>query len=179
MTENSILLTIIDKVFKPDQCFKYSNLEIKGFRLIASKEDQQNAGYFINPEVTEAAIKERKRQFGPNPIKPYKDYFGEFVLETNIVPEVLSVKFAIGYTINSKVTTVDDLSNFGWLRLCTGIVDIEYPNLAHHKQLLDYLLQHSKKPRFLITRIYHYLQFSLYQQLTAEISEMEHPLIQP
>lgn len=167
--QDNLILRLADSFIKPQTWYCYSQLQIAGFRIISNKEEQRQAG------ALEAVTRptERPRQFGFNPIKPYRDYYGTFRLETRLLPETLEVKYAIGYTMNSKLVTIDDYSNFSWLRMCTGLDQILYPNLAQQKQLLDYILAHSKQPRFLITRVYHYLQFELYQFLATEIIKQD------
>lgn len=90
-------------------------------------------------------------------------------METRLLEGEIEVKFAFEYTTNARVTTADDFSNFGWLRLATGIEDYVYPNLSHQKQLLEYLLKNSRYPRFVVTRVYHYLEFDLRQILAKEM----------
>lgn len=161
---DEFILNLIDRFIKPADWYQYHNLQILGFQFIGSKEDQQYAGQLERPlRQTE------KRSFGMNPVQPYRDYYGTFSLKTRLVEEDLTVLFAIGYTINSKVVTADDYSSFGWLRLATGLENTLYPNLAHQKQLLNYFLSRSDKPRFVITRVYHYLQTDLYRRITDEI----------
>jgi hypothetical protein len=159
------IFKIIDYLLKPQEWYEYRRLSIAGFRIIASKEDQRQAGLYRE----ERQPSERVRGFGPSPVRPYRDYYGKFILKTRLVPEELEVKFAIGYTFHSKMVTVDDVSNFGWLRLCTGMDEILYPNLSHQKQLLDFLLARSKRPRLIVTRVYQCLQFDLYYFLAEEI----------
>ena len=163
----SFVLKTIDRLVKPSEWYHFSAVIINGYTLIATKEDQTNAGLVMIAKKPGP----KKRTFGMNPFSPYRDYYGEFLLQTKLLPQVLKVKFAIGYTINSRVVTVDDYSNFGWLRLATGLEDIIYPNLSDQKQLLDYLRQQSKQPQFVVTRIYHYLQTDLYHYLTTAIFE--------
>ncbi len=163
---SAIVLSLIDRLIKPKEWYEVSNLSIEGFQFIGTKDDQKNAGLIEKPIIKE-------KRFGLNPFKPYRDYYGKLILKTRLVPEELEVKYAIGYTINQKVTTVDDYSNFAWLRLATGIEKYIYPNLSHQKQLLEFLLANSRQPKFVITRVYHYLQFELYQQLTTEILKRE------
>lgn len=163
--QDNFILAAIDFIIKPQTWYRYSNLKIDGYRVIATKDEQRQAGSLQPP----ARPAERTRQFGQSPIKPYRDYYGTFWLDTRLLSETLEVKFAIGYALDTKLVTVDDYFNFSWLRLCTGIDRILYPNLAHQKQLLDYLLARCTKPRFLTTRVYQYLQFELYQFLAAEI----------
>lgn len=110
---DSFALKIVDSLIKPRQCYEYGDICIEGYRLIATKEEQSHAGS-LNPEPHP---QKRVRSFGHSPIKPYRDYYGEFTLRTSLVPDELTVRFAIGYTILSKVVTVDDMSNFSWLRL--------------------------------------------------------------
>jgi hypothetical protein len=160
-------IQMMDRLVKPKEWYEFSAPSIQGFQLIATKEDQKYAGQSEKPP------QHNEKRLGPNPIKLYRDYYGVFNLRTKLIPDELTVKFAIGYTINSKVVTVDDFSNFGWLRLATGIENIIYPNLSNHKQLLDYLLAHSKRPKFIITRVYHYLQTDLYQSVTYQIIKRE------
>ncbi len=163
------VLKILDRFLKPKGWYQYRDLQITGFCFIGNKDDQRNAGFIRAKEEPG----ERKRGFGMNPIKPYRDYYGKFKLKIRILPEEIEVLFAIGYTINQKVVTVDDYSNFSWLRLATGVPGIIYPNLAHQKQLLDYLMMRSKLPKFIVSRIYHYLEFDLHQHLTTEIVRKE------
>jgi hypothetical protein len=163
------IFKIVDYYLKPREWYEYRQLSIDGYRIIASKEEQRQAGLF----QTEPKSEERVRRFGPSPVRPYRDYYGKFSLKTRLIPEELEVKFAIGYTINSKIITVDDISNFSWLRLCTGMDEILYPNLSHQKQLLDFMLAHSKQPRLIVTRVYQYLQFELYHYLAGEIIKEE------
>jgi hypothetical protein len=165
MSEN-IYLTIADYFIKPRNWYQYTGLAIDGYRTIATKADQRQAGAF---EVTPRSV-ERVRQFGQSPITPYRDYYGQFELQTKLVPGPIKVKFAIGYTSHIKLATVDDYAKFSWLRLCTGLDQLLYPNLAQQKQLLEYLLTHSTQPRLVITRVYQYLQLDLYQDLTTRIS---------
>lgn len=163
--KDNILLGVLDFFVKPQTWYTYTDLKINGYRTISNKDEQRLAGALEPPQRP----RERSRQFGFNPIKPYRDYYGTFRLQTRLLPKELEVKFAIGYAINSKLVTVDDYSNFSWLRMCTGIDGILYPNLAQQKQLLDYILAHSGWPGFLVTRVYQYLQFELYQYLAGEI----------
>ncbi|HYH03517.1 MAG TPA: hypothetical protein VEC37_10470 [Bacillota bacterium] len=167
--QDNFILAILDFFIKPQSWYNYSDLKLNGYRTISNKEEQRLAGALEPPERPT----QRPRQFGLSPVKPYRDYYGTFRLQTRLLPEELEVKFAIGYAINSKLVTVDDYSNFSWLRMCTGINDILYPNLAHQKQLLDYILAHSKQPRFVVTRVYQYLQFELYQYLATEIIKQD------
>jgi hypothetical protein len=168
---NSFILKIADLFIKPKQWYEYSGLTIEGFCFIGNKDDQKNAGYIR--KTPKPANEERKRKFGMNPVKPYRDYYGKFTLKTKLLPGELEVLFALGYTMNQKVVTVDDYSNFSWLRLATGLNDIIYPNLAHQKQLLDYLMKHSKYSKFVISRVYHYLEFALLHELMAEVLKRE------
>jgi hypothetical protein len=168
---NSLILKVADWFIKPEQWYEYSRPTIEGFCFIGSKEDQKNAGYIR--KTPKPANEERKRKFGMNPVKPYRDYYGRFQLKTRLLPDQIEVLFALGYTMNQKVVTVDDYSNFSWLRLATGLNDIIYPNLAHQKQLLDYLAKHSKYSKFVISRVYHYLEFALLQDLKKEILRRE------
>jgi hypothetical protein len=161
------LLDIMDHVIKPKEWYEFAEPMIQGFQLIATKDDQKYAGQLERPP----RLKEQRN--GPNPVKLYRDYYGSFSLRTKLITDELTVKFAIGYTINSKVITIDDYSNFGWLRLATCVENIIYPNLSHQKQLLDYLLSHSKRPKFIITRVYHYLQNDIREYLTSEILKRE------
>jgi hypothetical protein len=161
------MLDIMDRMIRPKEWYEFSELTIQGFQLIATKDDQKYAGQMEKPPQLD------KKRLGPNPIKLYRDYYGVFNLKTKLIADELRVKFAIGYTMHSKVVTIDDYSNFGWLRLATGIEDFIYPNLCHQKQLLDYLLAHSKQPKFIITRVYDYLQTDLHQCLTQEILKRE------
>lgn len=159
-----MIVKAIDRMIKPRDWFQYHDLAVRGYQLIATKTEQKYAGLLEKPQPAE-----KTRLFGPNPIKPYRDYYGEFSLTTRLYPGPLPVKFAIGYTILTKVVTVDDYSNFGWLRLATGVPGILYPNLANQKQLLDFLAQHSKYPGFVISRVYHFLQDEIYRQVTQAI----------
>ena len=165
--ENSFILKAADFFIKPKQWYEYSGLTIDGFCFIGGKEDQKNAGYI--QKMVKSATEERKRKFGLNPVKPYRDYYGRFQLKTRLMPKELEVLFALGYTMNQKVVTVDDYSNFSWLRMATGLNDIIYPNLAHQKQLLDYLVKNSKYSKFVISRVYHYLEFEILHRLMDEI----------
>jgi hypothetical protein len=160
-------LKLVDYFLKPKEWYAFSPPEISGFQLIASKEDQKYAGQLDRPASSKIKL------YGPNPVKLYRDYYGTFNLRTKLVPDELPVKFAIGYTLHSKVTTVDDYSNFSWLRLATGIDNYIYPNLCHQKQLLDYLLARSKQPKFIITRVYHYFQEDVREYLVGEIRKRE------
>jgi len=171
---DSIVLKLLDLFIKPKEWYEYGPLTIEGFCFIGKKEDQKNAG-FIHEDHKNDYLELRKRSFGINPVKPYRDYYGRFKLKTRLLPEEIEVLFAIGYTMNQKVVTIDDYSNFSWLRLATGLNDIIYPNLAHQKQLLDYLAQHANVSKFVISRIYHYLEFDLLHDLTAEILSRESP----
>ena len=166
MSESSIL-TIADYFLKPQEWYEFSRPVLQGFALIASKDDQKYAGLICKPSLSKTG------RHGPNPVSLYRDYYGFFKLRTKLVPEELTVKFAIGYTMHSKVITVDDYSNFSWLRLATGIEDYAYPNLCHHKQLLDYFMTHSQRSKFIITRVYFYLQNDIYDAVTAEILKRE------
>jgi hypothetical protein len=169
--ENSFVLKVADFFIKPKQWYEYSELTIDGFCFIGSKEDQKTAGYIQKKPKT--ATEERKRKFGMNPVKPYRDYYGRFRLKTRLIPDEVEVLFAIGYTMNQKVVTVDDYSNFSWLRMATGLNDIIYPNLAHQKQLLDYLVNRSKYSKFVVSRVYHYLEFEILHRLMLEILKRE------
>ncbi len=162
-------LKILDRLIKPREWYQYQDLKIEGFCLIGTKDDQRNAGFVRVKEEP----KERRRSFGLNPIKPYRDYYGKLKLTIRILPREIEVMFAIGYTINQKVVTIDDYSNFSWLRLATGIPGIIYPNLAHQKQLLDYLVKNSRLPKFLFSRVYVYLEFDLHHDLTTAILRRE------
>ncbi|HBF36981.1 MAG TPA: hypothetical protein DDW50_06630 [Firmicutes bacterium] len=166
MSETAIL-RITDHFLKPKKWYEFTEPVLQDFKLIATKDDQKYAGLAHQP------VRPKVNHHGPNPIQLYRDYYGTFHLRTKLVPEELPVKFAIGYTMHSKVITVDDYSNFGWLRLATGIEEYIYPNLCHYKQLLDYIMAHSKYPRFAITRVYFYLQNDIYEDLTAEILKRE------
>ncbi len=171
---DSLILKVLDWVLKPQKWYVYDEPVIEGYRLIASKIDQNHAGQM--EAAAAASSKTFARKFGLNPIKPYRDYYGGFRLKTKLLAEPdaeLDVKFAIGYTINNKVVTVDDYSNFGWLRLAVAREGMLYPNLSDQKQLLEFLLQHSECPRFVVTRVYHYLQFEMYEKLTTLIFERE------
>lgn len=163
-----LLLQLIDRFVKPGEWFGINDFSIDGYCLIGSKEDQRVAG--INPSVIKEHQSVRPRSFGLNPVKPYRDYYGKFTLTTRLALNPLEVKFAIGYTFNTKVVTIDDYSKFGWLRMATGMEGIVYPNLADQKQLLEYLMGHSKYPRFIVTRVYHHLQNEMYRRLTTLIS---------
>lgn len=170
--DDSLILKVMDHLFKPKNWYSYTKPVLEGYRIIASKSDQTNAGQLKTPVSSAPKL---IRRFGVNPVKPYRDYYGNFRLKTKLLPNQpeLEVKFAIGYTINNQVLTVDDYSNFGWLRLAKAKTGMLYPNLSEQKQLLQLLLVESKYPRFLITRIYHYLQFELYEKLAALILERE------
>jgi hypothetical protein len=170
---DSLFLKVTDYWLKPRTWYAYTDLAIDGYRTIATKEDQRQAGAW---EIAPRPAK-RVRQFGLSPLTPYRDYYGQFRLETKLLPEQLEVKFAIGYANHTKLATVDDYANFSWLRLCTGIDQMLYPNLAQQKQLLEYLLTHSSRPRLLITRVYQYLQFDLYQELTNRIMAQQSGII--
>lgn len=167
---DSLLLQMIDRRLKPKEWYEYSTPVLEGFRLIATRDDQKFAGL---PVSDEAGVTGSGRKPGFSPIKPYRDYFGRFTLTTRLVAEKLEVQFAIGYAWNNRVTTVEDYANFSWLRLATHVAGIVYPNLALQKQLLEYLLGHSRKPRFVTTRVYHFLQNDLYQTITGLIRERE------
>jgi hypothetical protein len=162
-----VILMLTDRFLKPKEWYDFSKPEITGFQLIGTKDDQKYAGLKDRPVLPKV------RLFGPNPVKLYRDYYGTFELRTKLVSDELTVKFAIGYTMHSKVITVDDYSNFSWLRLATGIEDYIYPNLCHQKQLLEYLLTHSKQPKFIITRVYHYFQEDVREYLIGEILKRE------
>ena len=166
---HSWILNMIDWALRPERAYQYQDVRIEGFRLIANKSQQRSAGLLVE----EKGPTERIRGFGLSPIKPYRDYYGGLTLITQLLPEPIPVRFAIGYTFHTKVVTVDDMSNFGWLRLATDRPDWLYPNLSDQKQLLGYLLEHSKKPAFYVTRVYHYFQFDLYQTLVSQIIAME------
>lgn len=173
---DSLILRMLDRLIKPRTWYHYTEPVIEGYRLIASKTDQANAGRL---ETAAGAAPELKtRRFGFNPVKPYRDYYGHFRLSTKLLPGYpeLEVKFAIGYTINHKVLTADDYSNFGWLRLAKARDGMLYPNLSEQQGLLQLLLEESQYPRFLITRVYHYLQFELYEKLASAILERENGL---
>jgi hypothetical protein len=158
-------LVIADYFIKPRTWYRYTDLTIAGYRMIANKEDQRQAGALeVSPRPPG-----RERQFGLNPITPYRDYYGRFLLETKLLPAPINVKFAIGYTSHTKLATADDYAKFSWLRLCAGNEQLLYPSLALQKQLLDYLRANSAKPRLVITRVYQDLQFKLYQELTERI----------
>jgi hypothetical protein len=169
----SYIFKIIDYFLKPREWYEYRHLSIDGFRIIASKEEQRQAGLYRE----ESKPAERVRGFGLNPVRPYRDYYGKFILKTRLIPEELEVKFAIGYTIHSKIVTVDDISNFSWLRLCTGMDEILYPNLSHQKQLLQFLLARSKRPRLVVTRVYQYMQFELYHYLAGAIMKNDSGMV--
>lgn len=168
MTTEFVINTV-DRFLKPHDWYAYRHLTIKGFELITSKTEQTYAGFLDKPDFATT----KTRHFGPNPLKPYRDYYGEFELVSKLYPEPLTVKFAIGYTFNVKVVTVDDYSNFSWLRMAVGMPEILYPNLAHHTQLLNFLIPHAKQPKFIVCRIYHYLQNDIYQEVTRKILENE------
>ena len=163
-----VFINVIDHALKPQKWYEISDFAILGFQLITSKEDQKFAGSKEGPPP-----KKQNRRFGPNPIKPYRDYYGKFTLKTTLVSETIKAQFAIGYTINSLINTVDDFSNFSWLRLATEKEDVVYPNLSEQKQLLDYLTINSRYPRLIVIRVYHYLQMDLYHNLTTEIQQRE------
>lgn len=168
--DDSYQLRLLDLVIKPKKSYQYSDLSIDGYQIISTKEDQKIAGFIKADDLRDPDEMSKKgRRFGPSVIKPYRDYYGHLTLKTSLTSDEVEVKFAIGYLLNSKVTTPDDTSNFGWLRLCTGLDDIRYPNLCHHQQLLQYFIEKSTKPRFVITRVYYYLQFDLYHNLTSQI----------
>lgn len=174
---DSFILKMMDRLIKPRTWYQYTEPVIEGYRLIASKTDQANAGSLETAAGSAPGLK--TRQFGFNPVKPYRDYYGYFRLSTKLLPEdhpEIEVKFAIGYTINQKVLTADDYSNFGWLRLAKTRSGMLYPNLSEQKGLLQLLLDESQYPRFLITRVYHYLQFELYEKLASAILERENGL---
>ncbi|TCL57105.1 hypothetical protein EDC14_10478 [Hydrogenispora ethanolica] len=160
-----IMLQWIDRILQPERWYEVADLNLEGYCMIATKEDQRLAGTVRDRESGAS----RSRQFGRNPFKPYRDYYGKFRLTTRLLPESVEVKFAVGYTLNSKVVTVDDYSNLGWLRLATGVADMLYPNLSDQKQLLQYIIQRTTYPRFVTTRVYHYLQNELYRELAAAI----------
>lgn len=166
---HSLVLNTIDRLLRPDRAYQYRDVQIEGFRLIANKGQQRAAGLMEE----EKCPTERIRGFGLSPIKPYRDYYGGLTLITNLLPDPIQVRFAIGYTFHTKIVTVDDMSNFGWLRLATVRPDWLYPNLSDQKQLLAFLLEHSQKPAFYVTRVYHYFQFDLYQVLVSQIIEIE------
>lgn len=170
--DDSLILKMMDRWFKPKTWYSYTEPVLEGCCIIASKSDQINAGRM---ETAVSSDPKLTRRFGMNPVQPYRDYYGNFRLKTKLLPNQpeFEVKFAIGYTINNQVLTVDDYSNFGWLRLAKARTGMLYPNLSEQKQLLQLLLAESKYPRFLITRIYHYLQFELYEKLAAVILERE------
>jgi len=168
---NRMLLKLLDFFITPKTWYEYTQPIIEDFCFIGGKEDQKNAGYI--KKTPAKPTDERKRKFGLNPVKPYRDYYGKFKLKTKLVPGELEVMFALGYTFNQKVVTVDDYSNFSWLRLATGVKDIIYPNLAHQKQLLEYLEKNSKYSKLIISRVYHYLEFEVLHELMAEILRRE------
>lgn len=172
--EDSLVLKVMDRLFKPKSWYSFTDPILEGYRLIASKKDQTNAGMMETATSSSLELKERK--FGGNPVKPYRDYYGYFRLKTKLLPEgnqELEVKFAIGYNFNNKILTTDDYSNFGWLRLAKDRTGMLYPNLSDQKQLLELLLAQSKYPGFIITRVYYYLQFELYEKLTIAILSRE------
>jgi len=174
LMNDSLYFKIIDWLISPEDWYSYTEPVLEGYRLIASKTDQLNAGSIETAAGSDS--KKIERQFGMNPVKPYRDYYGYFRLITKMLPEEdceLEVKFAIGYTINNKLVTADDYSNFGWLRMAKPKQGMVYPNLSDQKQLLEFLLAHSRYPRFIITRVYHYLQFEIYEKLVKAISERE------
>ncbi len=171
---DSLYFKIMDWLIKPKSWYSYTEPILEGYRIIASKAEQANAG--LVEIATSSSSKIIERKFGLNPVKPYRDYYGSFRLSIGLLPEEsceVEVKFAMGYTINNKVVTVDDYSNFGWLRLAKARKGMLYPNLSDQKQLLEFLLAESRYPRFLITRVYHYLQFELYERLVIAISKRE------
>lgn len=170
----SFVVKMTDTMLKPGKWYDISELSLTGFCFIGTKEEQNLAGYL--PQSTSLGDSPKKiRRFGPNPIKPYRDYYGSFTLTTRLLPEPVKVLFALGYTINSKIMTIDDLSNFGWLRLATERAGMIYPNLADHEQLLRYLKSSTALPVFLLARIYHHLHTELYQRITEEIKKRETP----
>lgn len=174
--KDSFYFKMMDRFIKPTSWYSYSVPIIEGYRIIATKKDQTNAGLIEMAAGSSSKVIERK--FGPNPIKPYRDYYGNFRLTIKLLPEEsreLEIRFAIGYNINNKVLTVDDYSNFGWLRLAKANQGMLYPNLSDQKQLLEFLLKQSNYPRFIITRVYHYLQFELYDKLVIAIIKREKP----
>lgn len=171
---DSLTLKVMDRLIKPKSWYSYTEPVLEGYRLISSKAEQTNAGMLEMAASSNAKSNERK--FGVNPIKPYRDYYGNFRLIIKLLPEAsreVEIRFAIGYTINNKILTVDDYSNFSWLRLAKASRGMLYPNLSDQKQLLEFLLDQSKYPRFLITRVYYYLQFELYEKLTKDILKRE------
>lgn len=175
--DDLIILKVMDRLIKPKNWYRYTEPVLEGYRLIASKTDQTNAGGLETAVSSASELK--TRHFGINPVKPYRDYYGYFHLNTKLLPEGhpgFEVKFAIGYTINNKVLTVDDYSNFGWLRMAKARTGMLYPNLSEQKQLLQLLLDESQYPRFLITRVYHYFQFEMYEKLTTLILDHENGL---
>jgi hypothetical protein len=169
---NSVLFNMMDRLLKPQKCYEISEFSILGFQLIASKEDQRLAG-----RQEGLPPKKRTRSFGASPVKPYRDYYGKFKLKTTMIDEEITVQFAIGYSIYSPFNTVDDYSNFSWLRLAIEMEGMIYPNLANQKQLLDYLIKNSRYPQFVIIRVYHYLQTELYHKLTNQILMKEDSII--
>lgn len=171
---DSLYFKIIDWLINPEDWYSFTGPVLEGYRLIASKADQLNAGSIETAAGSES--KRMERQFGMNPVKPYRDYYGYFRLTTKLLSEEdseLEIRFAMGYTINNKVVTADDYSNFGWLRMAKAKQGMLYPNLSDQKQLLEFLLIQSSYPRFIITRVYHYLQFEIYEKLVKAISKRE------
>ncbi len=167
----SWLVKLTDQFLKPWEYYHYHNLLLEGHRLIVTKTDQSNAGSLKPP-----ASKEKTTCFGMNPVQPYRDYYGSFVLKTKLIPEELVIKFAIGYDFHTKVVTVDDYSLFSWLRLAIATPEMLYPNLSEQKQLFDYFLKNAQKPRLIIIRTYHYLQNEIRQQVIDLILKSEEKL---
>ena len=171
---DSLILKVMDRLLNPTSWYSYTEPVLEGYRLISSKVEQTNAGMLETAASSNAKSNERK--FSVNPLRPYRDYYGNFRLIIKLLPEAsreVEVRFAIGYTINNKVFTVDDYSNFSWLRLAKAGAGMLYPNLSEQKQLLQFLLDQSQYPRFIITRVYQYLQFELYEKVTLAILERE------
>lgn len=166
--KDSFILRSFDHLVNPRRRYRYYDLKLEGYRTIASKEDQRQAGNLI----IAAQSGRGQRGFGPNPVKPYRDYYGGFRLQICLLSQEIPVRFAIGYHLPQGITTIDDFSSFSWLRLATGLKDKLYPNLADEKQLLHYLLGCSKYPHCLITRVYYYLQMDLYDALIRLITEV-------
>jgi hypothetical protein len=163
-------LYLLDRILKPKDWYRIHALTLNGYKLVASKDDQKNAGMPLD-QIQKAARK--TRGIGMNPIKPYRDYYGQFILESKFLSEPLQVKYAIGYALQTRVVTVDDFSSFSWLRLAPADDESLYPNLSKHQQLLLYLMQKSVFPKFVVSRVYYYLQTELYQSITSLILERE------
>lgn len=165
--ENPLLLKLVDWIFQPQRKYSYENLKLEGYRLISGKEAQLVAGSLIVPEQSDAESQERK--FGINPVRPYYDYYGGF--DVIFLGFPCKVRFAIEYKFSERIRTEDSMARFGWLRLSTEQEGMLYPNLSSQKQLLLFLCRRLKKPRFYVTRVYHYMQFELYRILTKIIAE--------